>query len=253
MQNSFLMSVPVTIITVAYNAGATISRTIESVLYQTYRQIEYIVIDGASTDDTLRKIEAFRDRFVGERGRTLRIISEPDNGMYDALNKGIRLASGVLIGSINADDWYEPDAVETMVSLYKQDFYDVAWGDLRILIRTGEVIKRAFVGKRLWTTAGFCHPSMFATKEILKEFPYACENMYDDFDFATRVYLQKRRIVTINKVIANFTFGGMSNTKNWSDVRKRISLRYYGYRKYGMSRLYWFYCVAMELAKYVLG
>ena len=105
----------VTIISVAYNSGKTIARTIESVLNQTYGNIEYIIVDGASKDDTVQVARQYQQAFDAQPGRSLTILSEPDKGMYDALNKGARMAHGVLVGQINTDDWYEPDAVETMV------------------------------------------------------------------------------------------------------------------------------------------
>lgn len=103
----------VTIISVAFNSEATIARTIESVLNQTYENIEYIIVDGASQDKTVEIAKSYQAAFDKRPGRTLTIISEPDKGMYDGLNKGAKLAHGELVGQINTDDWYEPDAVET--------------------------------------------------------------------------------------------------------------------------------------------
>ena len=105
----------VTIITVAYNSEKTIAKTLESVLNQTYSDIEYIIVDGASSDGTVKVAKSFVDKFAEKEGRILKIISEPDKGMYDALNKGAGMASGEIVGQVNADDWYEPDAVEKMV------------------------------------------------------------------------------------------------------------------------------------------
>ena len=102
----------VSIITVAYNSEQTIARTMESVLNQTYPEIEYIVIDGASTDNTVSVAESFIPKFEARDGYSLRIISESDKGMYDALNKGAQMATGELVGQINADDFYELDGVE---------------------------------------------------------------------------------------------------------------------------------------------
>ena len=104
----------VTVLTVAYNAEKTIARSIESVLKQTYGEIEYIIIDGASKDKTVEVARSFQQAFDEAPGRSLTIISEPDKGMYDGLNKGAKMAHGQLVGQINADDWYEPDAVETI-------------------------------------------------------------------------------------------------------------------------------------------
>lgn len=243
----------VTVLSVACNSDATIARTIESVLNQTYGNIEYIIVDGVSSDRTVEVAQSYIKAFEGRAGRSLRIISEPDGGMYDALNKGAKLAHGDIIGSINTDDWYEPEAVAKMATFYDKEHYDIAWGNLRIIKRTGNMIKKARAGKRIWTTAGFCHPSMFATREILMEYPYPCESLQDDFDMVTSVYLAKRKICTLNELIANFTFGGRSTRKSLKETWKRIKLKYYIYRKHGMSRCYWFYSVAMETAKYILG
>ncbi len=242
----------VTIITVAYNSEKTISKTIESVLNQTYGNIEYIIVDGASSDGTVNVAKSYEDVFAEKPGRTLRIISEPDNGMYDALNKGAKMATGELVGQINADDWYENDAVEKMVGFYEREGYDVAWGNLNVIKPSGNVVKKAKIGK-LWTTSGWCHPAMFSKREILLEFPYALESMYDDFDYATTVYRAKKKVLTLNEIISNFSFGGMSTKKSWKETRKRIKISYSIYKKHGMSKFYWFHRVMVETAKYILG
>ena len=94
----------VSIITVCYNSAQTIHKAIESVLNQTYSNIEYTIVDGLSKDNTMEIAESYADAFR-EKGYTFRIVSEKDNGIYDAMNKGIRMASGELIGMINSDDW----------------------------------------------------------------------------------------------------------------------------------------------------
>ena len=243
--------IKVTIITVAYNCEDTIAQAIESVLNQTYKNIEYLVIDGASTDSTAEIASKYIPEFQA-KGYEMKVISEPDQGMYDALNKGVRLATGELIGNINADDWYESIAVERMVDLYKKENYDLAWADLRILKPSGTMIKKARVGK-LKTTTGFCHPTMFSKRSVLLELPYACEQMDDDFEMILRAYKAKKKIVTINEVLANYRFGGMSTQKSIKNSMKRISMKYATYKKHGYSPLYWFYCVAIETAKYILG
>jgi len=93
------------IITVCYNSEKTIAQTIESVLMQSYPNIEYIIIDGSSTDGTVRIAESYKDRFQCH-GILYKIVSEPDNGIYDAMNKGIGLASGDIVGTLNSDDFY---------------------------------------------------------------------------------------------------------------------------------------------------
>lgn len=242
----------VSVITVSYNCEATIARTIESVLNQTYHNVEYIIVDGASKDHTVEIARTYQKAFDERDGRSLRIISEPDNGMYDALNKGAQIAHGELVGQINADDWYEPDAVETMINLFEESGYDVAWGSLRMKTNRGDIIKHAKIGK-LWTTTGWCHPAMFSRREVLIEFPYALETMYDDFDFITAVRCAGRNIETIDRIITNFTFGGQSTKKSLSEVKRRIDITYGIYRKHGMSRLYWFHRAVLESVKYLLS
>lgn len=244
----------VTVLTVAYNAEDTIARTIESVLNQTYSNIEYVIIDGASQDKTVAVAQKYQKLFDDTVGRSLKIVSEPDKGMYDALNKGAQMAHGEIVGQINADDWYEPDAVETMVELYNKEKYDAAWGSIRIIKKSGNMIKHAKIGK-IWTTSGWCHPGMFSRRKILLEFPYVLETMYDDFDYITAVHRAGKKIVTIDKVVSNFTFGngGQSTKKSLKEVKKRVNLTYSIYRKYGMSRGYLLYRWGYEMLKYLVG
>lgn len=249
------MSEPlVTILTVVYNNEATIARTIESVLRQSYPSIEYIIVDGASTDRSVAVAKQYEAAFAAQEGRSLTIVSEPDRGMYDALNKGAALAHGELVGQINSDDWYEPDAVEHMVRLYEQEHYAAAWGDLYVVKASGKIIKKARIGK-LWTTTGWCHPSMFSRREVLLRYPYALETIYDDFDYITRVHLAGEKICTTPKVIANFTFGdgGMSTDNRLSSAIKRAKITYSIYKKHGMSKFYWWHRLGFELVKYLFG
>ena len=111
----------VSIITVAYNSEKCIRKAIESVLNQTYPHIEYTIVDGLSKDNTVAVAKEYEEKFQ-EKGYTYRIVSEKDNGIYDAMNKGIRMATGELIGMINSDDWYEPIAVETAVFISEYCF-----------------------------------------------------------------------------------------------------------------------------------
>lgn len=116
----------VTIITVGYNRVATLQRVIDSVALQTYDNIESIIVDGGSTDGTVELSNQKNDRIS-------RWISEPDKGIYNAMNKGIRLATGDIIGIINSDDWYESDAVETVVNTFKKTDADILYGNLNLV------------------------------------------------------------------------------------------------------------------------
>lgn len=128
----------VTVITVCYNSEKTIRASIESVLNQTYPEIEYIVVDGKSKDNTVAIAKEYEDLF-NEKGYSYRIITEKDQGIYDAMNKGIRMASGEIVGMINSDDWYEPVAVQTAAEVYKETKYDIFYADINLIKENGEV------------------------------------------------------------------------------------------------------------------
>ena len=119
----------VSIITVCWNSEKYIRDTIESVLNQTYKNIQYIIIDGKSTDKTLSIIDEYKERF----GDRLTLVSEKDSGIYNAMNKGLALVKGELVGIINSDDYYELDAVEKMVEQYKLHGSGVYYGFERSL------------------------------------------------------------------------------------------------------------------------
>lgn len=241
----------VTVITVSFNSEETIARTVESVLAQTYDKVEYIVMDGFSTDNTVPIVESYRPRFE-EKGYRFKVISELDQGMYDALNKGVAMAEGEVIGQINSDDWYEPNAVERMVDTYLEKDFDVFWADLRILKRTGPMIKRAKYNNFM-TTRHWNHPTTFIRASVYKTNPYELRSMCDDFELILRLHKQHRKMVVLNEVLANFTFGGMSTQKSWSETMNRIHLRCDYYKRNGYGFVYYVDSAVMELAKYILG
>ncbi|WP_102408581.1 glycosyltransferase family 2 protein [Parabacteroides bouchesdurhonensis] len=117
----------ISVITTTYNSGRTVRDTIESVLSQDYPDIEYIIIDGASTDDTLRIVNEYADRISW-------IVSEPDKGIYDAMNKGIRMATGDVVGILNSDDFFaSQDVVSRIASEFAEPSLDAVYGDVRFV------------------------------------------------------------------------------------------------------------------------
>ena len=107
------MNMKISIITVCYNSEKTIKNTIDSVLSQTYKNYEYIIIDGKSTDNTVNLIKKYQKKFDNK----LKYISEKDNGIYDAMNKGVLRAIGGIIGIVNSDDWLEPKALDIVAEI----------------------------------------------------------------------------------------------------------------------------------------
>ena len=243
----------VSIITVCYNSEATIRSTIESVLAQTYPNVEYIIMDGLSKDNTLSIAREYEDRF-NEKGYKYRIISEKDNGIYDAMNKGIRAATGELVGLINSDDWYEPVAVETAATAYRETAYDMFYADINLIKEDGSVVTKVSKMDRFPTSRHWNHPTTFIPKKIYEEIGlYKCEGLHDDFELFLRLRKAGKKIEIRNIALANFRVGGVSNKKTWHDCVYRCKDRYRCYRSNGYSPVYFLECIAMELAKAILS
>jgi glycosyltransferase involved in cell wall biosynthesis len=243
----------VSIITVCFNSEKTIRKTLESVLAQTYRNLEYLIIDGKSTDGTLEILESYRDAFA-DAGISYRVVSEPDEGIYDAMNKGIRMATGRLIGIINSDDWYEPIAVETAVNTNREEPYDLFYGDINLIRADGSIIVKRSRLDRFPSSRHWNHPTTFITKETYDDQGlYRNETVYDDFDLILRLRKAGKRVAIRNVVLANFRTGGVSNQKSLKKCVSRIKARYGYYRRNGYSRWYIFESVAMEIAKLILS
>ena len=243
----------VSIITVSFNSEKTIRKTIESVLNQTYPKIEYLIIDGASKDGTVEVARSYEDKFR-EKGYTYRIISEPDKGIYDAMNKGIRNATGELIGIINSDDWYEPNAVQTAAETCKATGCDMFYADINLIKDNGTSIVKRSKMNRLLSSRDWNHPTTFITKKCYDDVGvFRCEDIYDDFDLMMRIRRSGKKIVIRNEVLANFRTGGVSNQKSLKKCISRCKTRYRCYRNNGYSRLYMIECIAMEFAKLILS
>ena len=243
----------VSIITVAYNSENCIGRSIESVLAQTVQVAEYWIIDGKSSDKTVEIAEGYR-KVLEEKGVEYHVVSEPDKGIYDAMNKGIRLAGGDIIGILNTDDTYEPETIETVINTFEEQKCDLMFADIRIWKQDGSsFIKKAKMG-RFETSRHWNHPTTFVKAGLYKEFPFRNLGIHDDYGFYLQMKKQGRRIAIVDKVLANFRMGGASNKKSFKAAKKRIHDRYqYCYRINGYSRWYLVECLLIEAVKMVLG
>ncbi len=243
----------VSIITVAYQSEATIEKTIQSVLAQGYNKLEYLIIDGASKDGTVEIARKYEKAFQ-EKGVSYRIYSEPDKGIYDAMNKGISLAKGDYIGILNSDDWYETVAVETAMDTIERTDSEIVFGNIRMHRSNGaSFVKRAKL-KRLQHSRDWNHPTMFVKARLYKENPFLMKGIHDDYGFYLKMVKQGRKITVIDQVLANFKMGGASNAKSLKACKKRIRDRYqWCYRVNGYSRWYYLECLLIEAVKYVLG
>ena len=217
-----MQEILVAVLTPCYNSAKTIEKTLECIEKQTYQNIEYIIVDGGSTDDTLKIIEQHRSRLP----KRFTLISEKDNGIYDAMNKGIGLASGELIGIVNSDDWYEADTIEQIVKHYQGNPCEVVYGMQRTFLNGKEkatfIYHHDFLSEQMIT-----HPTCFVTKEAYQEL-----GVFDlkyrsaaDYDLMLRFYESKKVTFTpVYRVLSNFQLGGMSSSQ--VGVRENATIRY---------------------------
>lgn len=199
----------VSIITVVYNGAATLERTIESVLAQGYPDLEYIIVDGGSTDGTVDIIK--------RHGKALsRWVSEPDQGIYDAMNKGIAMATGQWIGMINADDAYAEGAVErAMVAARQNDDTNIIHGDILIHYANGarkvKHARRSGFLLKYWEMV-LNHPSFFVRRSYYANHPYdAAFRVGGDHLWTLSAWREDPgQFHYVPEVLAHFTAGGAS-------------------------------------------
>ena len=209
-----------TIITIAYNSEKTIERTIKSVLAQTYKEYEYIIVDGGSKDLTLDIVRKYEPFFEGR----MKWKSEPDNGIYNAMNKGIGRSSGDIIGIVNSDDWLEPDALEIIKECYvnhhkSTDGVYCGWINFHYADGTVQVMKTNHNLLLSWSKkyemAGIRHPGTFVPKAVYEKFGVFDESIkiMADTDLILRFLFNGVKFYYPDKVVSNMSDGGVSNAQ----------------------------------------
>ena len=236
----------VSIITIVYNGERFIEQAMLSVMNQTYRNIEYIIIDGGSTDKTLSIIDKYRAKIP-------KFISEKDRGISDAFNKGIRIASGSFIGILNADDWYEKYAVEAVVGA--SDYADVVYGDMNMW--NNEKVDFVVKGNHLLLEHEMTlnHPTVFVRKSCYENFGYFDETYKCamDYDMLLRLKVKGSRFVYVPKVLANMRWGGFSDARWLVGVKETLAIknRYLPKKKF-INRLYFYrHVLAIAIPKFL--
>jgi len=213
----------ISIITATYNNQTTIEHTIQSVLNQTYPNIEYIIIDGLSTDSTLNIIEKYKNKIS-------KIISEADKGMYDALNKGIEIATGKVIGFLHADDFYTHNRViENVLEAFKTENTESVYGNLEYVsaINSNKIIRHWKAGqfslnklKKGWMPP---HPTFFVKKEVYDKLGgfNLKYKIAADYDLMLR-FLGKHKISTayLPEILVKMRWGGKSNRSLTNIIQK---------------------------------
>lgn len=197
------------IITVAYNSASTIGRTLESLRQQTKKDFESIVIDGGSTDGTIEIVESFSDVVT-------KSVSEKDNGIYDAMNKGIAMAKGKYLAFLNSDDAYFPETVAQIIAFAENQNTEIIYGNMQKERQLGnELLTRIEKPnlQKMPETMGVFHPASFIKKEVFDRF-----GGYDlrfklaaDYHWFLRAYLEKVHFEYLDEVLVKFSVGGASN------------------------------------------
>jgi glycosyltransferase involved in cell wall biosynthesis len=237
------------VITVCFNSERTIRDTLESVFSQNYPDVEYLVIDGQSTDGTLRIVEEFRPRIA-------RIVSESDRGIYDAMNKGIRLATGDIVAILNSDDVFaDPGVVRDVVDAFERTGADCAFGDLVYVARDD-----VSVVQRHWKSSDFQpgsfrrgwhppHPAFFVRRSVYERFGSFDTELTFSADFELMLRLLERHRVPwcrIPRVLVRMRAGGTANRIRNIIEGNRNCLR--AFRKNGIS-VSWLYPVLRLVPK----
>jgi len=202
----------ISIITVSYSSASTIRDTFESVLNQTYSDIDYVVIDGNSSDETILIIKEYEQKFNGR----MHWISEPDNGLYDAMNKGIKMSSGEIIGILNSDDYYASNNVLTqVVDTISSKNTDSCYGNL-LYVKKNKPYRYWRSGPHKSFKYGWMppHPSLFIKKNIYEKFGYYRLDCGTAADYELMLrFLEKEKVKTqwIDELLVIMRVGGISN------------------------------------------
>lgn len=217
------MEKKVSIITVCLNSENTIRKTIESVINQEYPNLEYIIVDGMSSDKTMDIVKSY-GKFIDK------IICEHDNGIYDAMNKGIKAATGDYIGIINSDDWYENDSLHKIVDAFEGEDAEVVYGQQKNVDDEGEItiVKNGILSQMVYRMV-IPHPTAFVKSEVYKkvglfntEYKIAA-----DYELFLKMYMSGVKIKQIDSTIAYFRMGGTSSIQavRCAEEIKKIAMK----------------------------
>lgn len=199
------------IITVCKNSESSISKTINSVINQTFKDYEYIVIDGLSKDNTLKIVEQYRTNF----NNNLIVISEKDNGIYDAMNKGIELAKSKWCIFLNSGDTFYNENVLYELSKNEYLIYDVVYGNTLYEYNNKHSINIPRKEDELTfrIKSEFCHQSSMIKTNLLKNNKYSLEyKIASDYDFFIKMFISDAKFKYIDKTISIFKLDGISST-----------------------------------------
>ena len=213
----------ISIITVVYNDGQNISRTIESVINQSYKNIEYVIIDGGSKDSTVEEINKYIDKIDV-------FISEKDKGIYDAMNKGIHLCSGDWLLFLNSGDFFHSNEILDLMSghIEQNNNSDIIYGDFKVL---SEGVKFSFVNKatdisRIKKDLIFSHQACLIKGSLHQKFIYDLKyRICADYDFLLKSYLDGAKFYKVPEIIATVSNGGLSDMNRINVFKERLKIK----------------------------
>jgi glycosyltransferase involved in cell wall biosynthesis len=221
----------ISLITVCYNSDKTIRKTLESIIQQNYSNIEYIIIDGGSTDNTLKIIAEFNKKVNI-------LISEPDKGLYDAMNKGIKLATGDIVGILNSDDIFvDNNVLENVSKFHQKNKVEASVGNIIQINRSGITVRKYSANN--WNPdklrIGFMppHPSVFFRRELFDKYGYYNINFISgaDYELIVRFFLKHQiswkfsNITTTSMLIGGISSSGYKSYKLISrEIKKALEL-----------------------------
>lgn len=205
-----------TLITATFNSAKTIEDTLLSVLQQTLQDVEYIVVDGGSTDETMDIVRAYEPKFQGR----LRWLSEPDNGLYDAMNKGIAMATGEIVGILNSDDFFaSPTVLQSVSDAFNDEQVDAVYGEIFYVCEGSKlriVNYAAMCHFQPWMMRfGFApsHPAFYVRRRCYERFGHFDTRYHiaADFDLMLRmIYLGRIRLRYLPQYLVTMRPGGLS-------------------------------------------
>lgn len=217
----------ISIITVCYNSQKTIEETIKSVITQNYQDIEYIIIDGLSSDNTIDIIKKYQTNYH------IKLISERDKGIYDAMNKGVRMANGEWILFLNSDDYFYQTTVLQDLNIFLNDQFDLVYGATEFRYKGFSQIRnpREINQNYIWKKMPFNHQSSLTRRSWLLKHPFDTNyKLAADYEFLIYAYKHKARFKKIDTIIASFASSGASNcfqklaTKEYEHIIKKYQL-----------------------------
>ncbi|MDR1951709.1 MAG: glycosyltransferase [Bacteroidales bacterium] len=242
----------ISIITVCYNAETLIGHTIQSVLNQTYANIEYIIVDGNSTDKTLDIVHRHSERSEESAGKQIphgactersecvrddiRIISESDTGIYDAMNKGLAMATGDYVWFMNAgDEIYEPTTIEKLIPYFEKNA-DVIYGDSVRIDENRDIIglrekrpSKNFTWKSFRMGMTVCHQSILISRKIAPKYDLQY-TVSADIDWVIRAMKQAKIVCNSHQILSRFLVGGFSQRGRKTALKERFAImkKHYG-------------------------